>query len=71
MIERFDIRQDAKGWTVLDAGTSRPITIMVPQVGLDVRDALDLVDALEWPAIRERRSFGEYDSRRFGNPPES
>ena len=58
MIERFDIRQDAKGWTVLDAGTSRPIMIMeVPQVGLDVQDALDLVDALEWPAIRERRTF--------------
>jgi hypothetical protein len=58
MVERFDIRQDDRGWTVLDACTSRPLIIMeVPQVGLDVQDALDLVDALEWPTIRERRSF--------------
>ena len=58
MPERYDIRQDDRGWTVLDADTDRPLTIMeVPQVGLDVRDALDLVDALAWPAIRERRSF--------------
>ena len=58
MPERYDIRQVDRGWTVLDADTDRPLTIMeVPQVGLDVRDALDLVDALEWPAIRERRSF--------------
>lgn len=58
MLERYDIRQDDRGWTVLDADTNRPLTIMeVPQVGLDVRDALDLVDVLEWPAIRERRSF--------------
>lgn len=58
MIERYDIRQDDHGWTVLDVTTSHPLIIMhVPQVGLDVRDALDLVDALEWPTIRERRSF--------------
>ena len=60
MLERFDIRQDDRGWTVLDIATCRPLIIMqVPQVGLDVRDALDLVDALDWPAIRERRSFEE------------
>lgn len=58
MIERFDIRQDHRGWSVLDADTSRPIKIMeVPQVGLDIQHALDLVDALEWPTLRERRSF--------------
>ena len=58
MIERYDIRQDDHGWTVLDVLTSRPLIIMhVPQVGQDVRDALELVDTLDWPAIRERRSF--------------
>lgn len=58
MLQRYDIRQDDHGWTVLDVVTCRPLIIMqVPQVGLDVRDALELVDTLDWPVIRERRSF--------------
>jgi len=58
MIERFDIRQDERGWTVLDASTSRPVAIMsVPQVGLDIQHALDLVDVLYKPTLQEPRSF--------------
>lgn len=58
MIERFDIRQDERGWTVLDASTSRPVAILnVPQVGLDIQHALDLVDVLYKPATQESRSF--------------
>ena len=60
MIERFDIRQDERGWTVLDASTSRPVAIMnVPQVGLDIQHALDLVDVLYKPALQEPRSFND------------
>lgn len=58
MIERFDIRQDDHGWTVLDTFTRRPLVIMdVPQVGLDIQHALDLVDVLDLPVMRERRTF--------------
>ena len=60
MIERFDIRQDERGLTVLDASTSRPVAIMnVPQVGLDIQHALDLVDVLYKPALQEPRSFND------------
>ena len=58
MIGRFDIRQDDDGWTILDVATSRPVSIMeVPQVGLDIQHALDLVDVLYKPALQEFRSF--------------
>jgi hypothetical protein len=47
MASRYDLRQDAEGWTVLDAWTGETVVIaLVPQAGLLPIDAAELVSWL-------------------------
>jgi len=47
MIVRFDIRQDAQGWTIFDRMTGDPAVVDgVSAVGLSFEDADELADRL-------------------------
>lgn len=55
---RFDILQDAEGWTVVDIFTGLPVDVDgVPQIGMSIFDADDLADLLNYreslKAVRE------------------
>jgi hypothetical protein len=50
MSAHFDLRRDAAGWTVFDRWTGRPVVMgSVPQVGLDLPNAEELVRRLNQP----------------------
>ena len=56
MIQRYDIREDDAGWTVFDLFTGHPVVIArVPQTGLDIQDADELVELLEHKAFADHR----------------
>jgi hypothetical protein len=56
--ERYDMRQDDEGWTVYNVRTGEPARVKgVPQTGLDIADADDLVDLLNRLAHRTGESF--------------
>ncbi|KRB40994.1 hypothetical protein [Phenylobacterium sp. Root700] len=58
MANRYDLRQDDEGWTVFDAFTGQAVVIAnVPQVGLDIQDAVDLAQLLDKPAMRSDRTL--------------
>lgn len=47
MLERYAIRQDAKGWTVFDQWTGEPVTLTtLLQTGLTHQEAVELADML-------------------------
>ncbi len=55
MAARYDMRQDDEGWTVFDIWTGWPAVIKgAKQVGLEIQNADDLVDLLNY--MNERRS---------------
>ena len=44
---RYDLREDAEGWTVFDIWTGEPVVVgMVLQIGLDIQDADELAEWL-------------------------
>jgi hypothetical protein len=58
MSRRFDIREDANGWTVFDVFTGEPVVIaMVPQTGLEAQDGRDVIDLLERPHMAADRTL--------------
>lgn len=58
MNERYDTREDEGGWTVFDIFTGQPVVIMdVPQLGLNIQDAIDLAELLDEPAMRADRNL--------------
>lgn len=58
MNERYDLRQDDEGWTVFDVFTGQAVVIAnVPQVGLDIQDAVDLAELLDKPSMRADRNL--------------
>ena len=51
----FDMREDDEGWTVFDVATGEPARVKgVPQTGLDMDVADDLVDLLTSVAADQR-----------------
>lgn len=58
MNERYAIEQDREGWTVFDIFTGQPVVVSgVPQTGLDIQDASDLVELLDKPSMRADRNL--------------
>ncbi len=56
-VPEFDMQEDAEGWTVYDTATGEPARVKgIPQVGLDMEAADDLVDLLTLLA-RQGRSM--------------
>lgn len=54
MATRYDMQEDDEGWTVFDIWTGWPAVIKgAKQVGLEIQDADDLVDLLNY--MNERR----------------
>lgn len=55
---RYELRKTASGWTVWDAATDTPATVDgVWQVGLEIQNAADLTDALNWLDLRTPLSY--------------
>ena len=55
MSARYDIREDDAGWSVYDVWTGQPVVIeFEPKVGLEIQDADDLADKLNFLAERGR-----------------
>jgi len=58
MPQRYDIREDESGWTVFDIFTGEPVVIsLVPQTGLDIQDADELVELLDHKAFAGDRTL--------------
>ncbi|MGU3404071.1 hypothetical protein [Methylobacterium brachiatum] len=56
--QTFDMREDPEGWTVYDTRTDEPARVKgVPQIGLEMEKADDLVDLLNRLAQRAGESF--------------
>jgi len=56
MLARYDIRPDSEGWSVFDIWTGEPVVIaFMPQTGIDIQDADELADALNWQADHGNR----------------
>lgn len=57
MAQRFDIEPDLiDGWNVVDRFTGLPALWRgIPQIGLDIQDASDLAEALDFLAARGQR----------------
>ncbi|XYD07393.1 hypothetical protein R1A27_19990 [Methylobacterium sp. NMS12] len=56
--QTFDMREDPEGWTVYDSRTDEPARVKgVPQTGLEMEKADDLVDLLNRLARRTGESF--------------
>jgi hypothetical protein len=55
-LARYDLREDAEGWTVYDVWTGEPAVIaLVPQTGLDVQDADEIAEWLTYMSDRGAR----------------
>jgi len=51
MSARYDIREDGSGWSVFDVWTGQTVVIaLVPQTGMDIQDADELADLLNFQA---------------------
>jgi len=56
----YDMCPGADGWTVYDTATGEPARVNgVPQTGLDIQDADELVDALMLLAQQQSRSTSQ------------
>lgn len=55
---RFDIREDDAGRSVYDVWTGETVVIgLEPQDGLDIQDADELADALNYRAMKGNRAL--------------
>ncbi|WP_374571433.1 hypothetical protein [Phenylobacterium sp.] len=58
MLQRFDIRQEAGGWTVYDRWTGQAVVFRgVAQVRMRLDDAYDMADLLNWRVARGAREI--------------
>jgi hypothetical protein len=58
--QAFDMRSDDEGWTVYNIATGEPARVNdVPQTGLDMEMADDLVDLLNFLA-RQKNESGQH-----------
>ncbi|TXN40655.1 hypothetical protein FV227_13950 [Methylobacterium sp. WL119] len=58
-VQAFDMRKDDEGWTVYDIATYEPARVNgVPQTGLSIEVADDLVDLLNTLAREKNESTG-------------
>jgi hypothetical protein len=57
MSGHYDIRKDSEGWTVFDVWTGETVVIgMEPQPGLDIQDADELAEWLDYFGRRGNRA---------------